>query len=286
MEGILEEADFSTSRLRRCCFTINNYDSETIGYLLKTVDYCYILFGMEVSPKGTPHIQGYVEFNKPLYFHQIKDLMPRAHIEPCRGTQSQNIDYCKKSGNFKEFGSPRSQGRRNDLKGLIPICTTARSMRSVIEDSDLSLQAFKAIKDLMPILGVQRNWHTKVEWFWGPSGTGKTRTAFELFNADPVSFYFKSNGSKEWWQGYDGQPNVLIDDIRPDDFSFQYLLGLFDRYPFTVETKGGSRQFLAEHIIVTCPYDVDTFLRKSFSAEGEKFNQFIRRVDNVKEFKL
>jgi Putative viral replication protein/RNA helicase len=270
-------------RVRRFCFTLNNYQPNDLGDMIQNLEYVYIVVGLETTTNGVPHYQGYVELESPTYFESIKKVMPRAHIEPCKGNQRQNIDYCKKSGNFKEFGTPRQQGRRNDLRDLSMICERQRSLRAIVEDEALSVQALKAVLTL--IVGPQRMWYTEVRWFYGPSGTGKTRDAMQQFSSDPYNLYFKSSGTKTWWQGYDGQPNVIIDDIRPEDFSFQYLLGLFDRYPFTVECKGGSRQFLAEKIIVTCPWSPKQFLDKMDSAYGEKFDQFTRRISEVKEYK-
>lgn len=272
-------------RLRRFCFTLNNYTLPEIGSIIQEVDYSYLLIGKELSEKGTPHLQGYAELESPLMFEDIKRLIPRAHIEPCKGSQRQNIDYCKKSGNFQEFGTPKQQGRRTDLRELTNVCSNVCSIRHLIEHHDLSLQALRAAFDLMPIVGQQRNWYTEVRWYYGPSGTGKTRDAVQEFSSTPEDLFFKSSGTKHWWQGYDGQPNIIIDDIRPEDYTFQYLLGLFDRYPFTVETKGGSRQFLAEKIIVTCPFSPETFLSKMDSAYGEKHDQFHRRISLVKEYK-
>ena len=63
-----------------------------------------------------------------------------------------------------------------------------------------------------------------------------------------------SSGSLKWWQGYDGYENVILDDFRGDFAPLHYMLQVLDRYPFSVEVKGGSRQLLAKRIWITCPY--------------------------------
>jgi len=72
-----------------------------------------------------------------------------------------------------------------------------------------------------------------------------------------VSFYqtliFKSNGGGKWWPNYDGEEDVIIDDLRSATYPFLELLGMTDRYPYTIEDKGTIRQFKARRIIITCP---------------------------------
>lgn len=61
--------------------------------------------GYEIAPTTkTPHIQGYLEFHKPVGC--LKCAL--AHISkmwcrPARGTFQQASDYCKKGGHFDEY---------------------------------------------------------------------------------------------------------------------------------------------------------------------------------------
>lgn len=101
-------------------FTLNNYsDSELVN--LNTIhgheDVSYIVFGKEVGESGTPHLQGYVEFSRRLRLNQVKDLLgSRIFAEKRRGTGGEASSYCKKDGNFQEFGTMNvGQGARMDL---------------------------------------------------------------------------------------------------------------------------------------------------------------------------
>uniref|UniRef100_UPI0040488E22 hypothetical protein n=1 Tax=Shewanella sp. TaxID=50422 RepID=UPI0040488E22 len=60
---------------------------------------------------------------------------------------------------------------------------------------------------------------------------------------------------------------------------FHVLLRLLDRYPYQVETKGGSRQLLAETMIITCP-----FMPEEMYNGREDIKQLLRRIDEIKLF--
>jgi len=94
-------------------------------------------------------------------------------------------------------------------------------------------------KGLLRYTDTPRDYEPQVIWLWGKTGTGKTRTAVSLL----PDAYFKSNGGGKWWPNYDGEEDVIIDDLRSATYPFLELLGMTDRYPYTIEDKGTIRQF-------------------------------------------
>jgi hypothetical protein len=76
----------------------------------------------------------------------------------------------------------------------------------------------------------------KVLWYYGPTGCGKTRRAYE--EAVLGTFWFSSN-NLQWFDGYCGQQTAVFDDFRPDHCSFSFLLRLLDIYPLQVPVKHG-----------------------------------------------
>jgi len=263
------------SRSANWMFTVNNYDATTVAQLLD-LKCGYIIFGKEVAPTtGTPHLQCYVEFETKKVWNVVRSVLPAtaADIAVRRGTQKQAIEYCMKDGDFIERGQKKCQGSRGDLDG-IRVLALENGMREVVRIGNF--QQIAVAKNVLTYHEEPRSWITRVLWFWGPTGTGKTRAASAIAGDD---VYWKT-GDTKWFDGYDAHESVIFDDLREDTFSFPYLLQLLDRYPCQVEVKGGFRQFKPRLIIVTCPLAPDNFLHSSC----EDRTQLLRRITYVEHF--
>lgn len=121
------------------CFTLNNYTNNELDGLIINTYYDYCCFGFEVGKKkGTPHLQGYVEFPKRIRISTIKNEFPefyRMRLKARKGTQKQAIDYCMKDGEFYEFGTRRvdSQGKRNDLLHIKEMLSSGSTLEEVAD---------------------------------------------------------------------------------------------------------------------------------------------------------
>lgn len=84
------------------CFTLNNWTDKEKFELIEVFSSNNLnkwVIGEEVGEEGTPHLQGYIEFEKkmrPLSVCSNK----RIHWEKCKGNPKQNIDYCTKDGKY------------------------------------------------------------------------------------------------------------------------------------------------------------------------------------------
>ena len=97
---------------RAWCFTLNNW-TETELDSIKKWECNYIVVGKEGRDR-TPHLQGYVTFDKTIRIKSLKKLNDRIHWEPARKREAA-INYCMKEDDDPFIKDNRKQGRRSDL---------------------------------------------------------------------------------------------------------------------------------------------------------------------------
>lgn len=114
------------SYAKRWVFTLNNYTEEdevNLKNLFDNGSVDYLVYGREVGQNGTPHLQGFISFSERKRFNAARQSLGlRCHIELCRGTPQQAATYCRKDGDFVEFGELDSlageRGKRTDWHGF------------------------------------------------------------------------------------------------------------------------------------------------------------------------
>jgi len=108
--------------VKKWAFTLNNYTNDDI-MLMGTLfpdTVRYLIYGREVGENGTPHLQGFVWFNRQCTLAVAKRAIgDRAHMEKARGSPHQNRTYCMKENDYDEFGSLETDaGKRSDWDDL------------------------------------------------------------------------------------------------------------------------------------------------------------------------
>lgn len=243
----------------------------------------YLVFGREVGSNGTPHLQGYVSFSKRRSLSYVrKKFGKRCHCEIARGSPQQASDYCKKEGDFEEFGTlPRGRGQRSDIESAI------KSIREGCSRSDLITnhpgvyaRAFRMLNEALSLYSSPRSWMPVTKVYWGETGLGKTKRAFEEATADGSTPYVHSGGM--WFDGYDGERGVIFDDFGGSEFKLTYLLKLLDRYPMRVAVKGSFVNWIPREIWITSNYAPQEWFP---NAKPEHVKALRRRISEVVHFR-
>lgn len=244
-------------------------------------DYDYLIYQWELG--SNLHIQGYVFFSDRVRFSKLKkDYPEEIHWERRKGTHTQAKHYCSKphnapckltchvdkqcvchickeerknptalSNTLVEFGSddhiPDYAGFRMDLEAIKDKVDKDVPMEQIWdEDFATMVQYHRGIEKYKFIKTPDRDPNTPldVELHFGVPGSGKTKYAAQNF---PKAFWL--SGTK-WWDGYEEQKEVIIDDFY-GWIPYHQFLRVIDRYPYTCEIKGGTRKLLATKFIIT-----------------------------------
>lgn len=264
-------------KVRNVCFTLNNYNDDDIVRLTElSKSVSYLVYGKEVGENGTPHLQGYVEFENPRStgkgWSNFRKLMGNCHFEVRRGSAKQAADYCKKDNTFSEYGEMSRQGERTDWAAATASVLSGNQIVEVIQNQPQLLPAIRALERLqnLSIAPLEREVHTT--WLYGSPGSGKTRYVWDKY----PNVYSKPSGS--WWDGYSGEEVLLLDDFD-GDIPYREFLKVLDRYKYRVPVKGGYVGARWNKVFITTNQHPDTFY-----ILGDR-NALRRRIHEVIELK-
>jgi len=248
----------TNSRLVNFCFTKNNFTEKDKAYIKVLSDQCkWVIYGEEKGAEGTPHLQGYVKLNVKKAFNSIKKCLPGFHIEKAKGNDEQNYKYCIKEGNVTELGErPRffaNNGEREKIRWEEQMALAKKGKFDEMNQQVLftSYHNAKAIAKDNLVMPPDAGGLTGI-WICGPAGCGKSRKARDEY---PNAYLKMCN---KWWDGYQNQENVIIDDFDKAHSVLGHHLKIWgDRYSFLAEVKGGAFAIRPKLIIVTSQYRIE-----------------------------
>lgn len=202
----------------------------------------------ERAASGYEHWQLCVAFKTPVRISGVKKAFGAScHAEKTRSESARA--YCHKE-ETRIAGSTVKLGdwpmRRNVAKDWDLIREQAKSGDLEEVPSDIFVRNYRTLKaiekDYMKPAAVEK----EVFVFWGATGTGKSRRAWEEATFDA----YPKDPNTKFWDGYQGQQNVVIDEFR-GKIDISHMLRWLDRYPVCVEQKFGASVFKATKIWIT-----------------------------------
>lgn len=248
------------SRSRTFTGTLNHPTAEDYAYYrsLPLDRISWIIIGDEVGGLGTPHLQMACRFHKPVSLRMASNVFGhnKSHIEVMYGTPEQSAVYCSKEKLFLERGPrPVEKGKeaKAKLDGMVSMIKEGKSDREIFEANPAMYLRYRsslgAAKSLYA--GLVKRAPLEVYWFWGEAGAGKSFRAESEAAADGRRLY-RQNGS-QWWDGYDGDELVIIDDLE-ETTPFRSLLKITDVYNHLVGTKGSHQYLRAQRMWITASF--------------------------------
>lgn len=259
----------------------------------------YVIVAQENHQDGAEHIHVFlalteairIKSNEMDVFDIVDEDEPDRRVYHCNiqsvKSPKDAIQYVKKNGHFITYGIcpwkvPLTMAEKNEL-------LQSKTLHELVESGMVSIfkvpQLKKAISILQYELGNVEREKAKVSWYYGSTGTGKTRRAVEEAQEEFEGGYWISHQDSNWFDGYEGQECVILDDIRANTWPMPTMLRLLDRYKIQVPIKGGFQWWRPRRIIITAPgRPEDIYKNYTTGQPFDNIDQLIRRVDEFIDF--
>jgi len=302
------------NRAKHWCATVNDKVNDRIKekflYWIKCQEMW--AFQEEIGEAGNKHIQAYCCLTEAKLGSKLIAQFPGIHWEVARAP-IKAYNYCLKedsrvpgglSGHSDAKPKPidnkggggghwrvgrdmvRNGASMDDLVEAIP--DLAMRYRSVWLDeinrrerkADLQdqIEAMEKDEDGM------RTQLAECHILWGPPGTGKTwnnrRKALQKCKDENLRLYEAKD--KKWFQDYDGEEIILLQDITPMQYEQSFLLQIMDGHRVWFPCKGGGGYGNLKYVFMDSNYDPLSWFtpigRKPSYDEQERAQAVLRRA--------
>lgn len=296
------------SRKYRYAFTYFPYDGEDINEIgvewfavniprtLKPA-LKYLIMGEEYAPStGKRHFQGYMELFEKMRVNQVKNLFEREelHLEEAKGTREQNIKYCSKPNKEGEEEKKIYMNERFSEQKVLNQREQEDFNKYIRTHSLIDIEKKypgRLFNQLGKIINYKHmhdqkahKWDGELKyknyWIYGKQGTGKTSWVYR--QAERIGSLFRKNQNK-WWDGFESQRIVLIDDWESGDKSdmfVQFIKQWGDRFSFSGEAKGAHQMIHPGRffLIITSNHSIAESFTK---ASGVDLDAIKRRFSEI-----
>lgn len=284
---------FSKQRSRSFCFA--NFNIEKLEF---SAEMNYLCFSPEICPETKKHHwQSFVNFREAKTISAASKCLSKNQKIPIfvklvNGTAQQNRTYCgatryEKDGKikeanplFEEFGEIPSPGARTDLNAIKTEIFNGKSVDEICVENPIIFHQYGRTLEKLETISLRNKFRsemTKGIWYYGESGTGKSHKAFENYN--PKTHYVLNVQDNGWWDGYNQQETVIINDFR-GQIPYDQMLNLVDKFPYTVPRRNREPiPFISKVVIVTSPLRPEEVYNKRHA--NDNILQLSRRFDVI-----
>lgn len=280
---------------RSWCFTTFNVEKYEEWKNIKIDNnITYMVYQEEKCGKtGKLHLQGYLEYKNPTTMSMIKRILndESVHLETRKGTKEQASNYCKKDDTktkkFIEFGDVNllkdNSGKRKDLENIYEMIKDGNALEEIAEIYPAQyIRYYKGIKEIKNLIDYKKLGSFKqidVNVLYGKAGTGKTSYIYDKHGAENCYKLEKGNSDNLWFDGYNGQKVLIIDDFY-GWIKYGKMLNLLDGYKMLLEIKGGTTISNWDYVYITSNNKPNQWYKQGMTPA---LNRRLNNVYNLKE---
>lgn len=217
---------------------------------------------MPYLPSGVQYIKGQLEqgsqtdylhwqilcsFPKKVSTSKVREIFGAScHVELSRSSAANDYVWKEDTRVGHQFELGRLAMKRQSATDWDQVRADAEQGNFSSIPSDVYIRSYSNLKRIYVDSLKPSPQEKTVFVFWGRTGTGKSKRAWEEATFDA----FPKDPCTKWWCGYAGHQNVVIDEFR-GQIGISHILRWLDRYPTIVESKGSNCVLAATTIWIT-----------------------------------
>lgn len=245
------------------------------------------------------HTHIFVVFASRVRFSMVKRYFEEAHIEKCKGSVSDNVNYVKKTGKwetdeskqekkiegiFEEYGTqpPDSKGKRSDMSELYQMVKDNMTNAEILaQNQDYILQIDKIDKVRTTILTEKYKETVRLDlevvYISGATGTGKTRDVLEK---NGYSNVYRVTDYLHPFDSYNGQPVIAFDEFR-SSLRIKEMLLFCDIYPIELPSRYTNKYACYNKVYIISNWSLEKQYYEVQRDDKESWDAFLRRIHKV-----
>lgn len=243
----------------------------------KQFDLMRVVIGKEVCPTtGKGHLQGKVTWCRKYTLKQVCKLVANTHFEISK--LAKDFNYGMKESLLLDRNESK-QGARNDLRDAMLLVRQKKPRIDLMEAQPMVVARYGAF---LNSYNAELNRYTGprfVVWVHGETGAGKTFTFERFAELNSIEYASVEISGGGFFNGYQGEQYVIIDEFRHTLLPFSTLLKILDRYRHVVSVKGSFIPWNARLIYITAPMRPEDCYPTT-----EDVRQLLRRINVVGSF--
>lgn len=245
------------------------------------------------------HTHIFVVFASRVRFSMVKRYFEEAHIEKCKGSVSDNVNYIKKTGRwetdeskqekkiegtFEEVGTqpPDSKGRRRDLTELYQMVMENMSNMEILSQNQDYLLILDKIDRVRTTILTEKYKETvrldlEVVYISGATGTGKTRGVLEK---NGYSNVFRVTDYAHPFDSYNCQPVIAFEEFR-SSMRISEMLLYCDIYPIELPARFSNKYACYNKVYIISNWHLEKQYTEIQREDKESWEAFLRRIHKV-----
>lgn len=212
---------------------------------------------IELAESGYRHYQVLIHNTEPVRFSTLKNRLPKAHLEPRRGTLREALAYVTKEDTRIEslpgngaITASDGPGSRIDLTVMRQAILDGATPNEVLLHDPQAFRYGRHLRELHEAAQAAR-WRTetrdvKARYLWGATGVGKTHSILNEHGSENV---YRVTNYRHPFDQYDGQSVLALDEFY-GGVEFNLLLNMLDPYPMQLPARYANKWAAYEVVYV------------------------------------